>query len=58
MIYMDICIIYNRELKVSGFASSEIPQKGQRLDRYKEIIQSLPRVNRTTLAAVIGHLYR
>uniref|UniRef100_A0A3P8Z3R1 ArfGAP with RhoGAP domain, ankyrin repeat and PH domain 3 n=1 Tax=Esox lucius TaxID=8010 RepID=A0A3P8Z3R1_ESOLU len=32
--------------------------KTQRLDRYKEIIRSLPRVNRTTLAALIGHLYR
>uniref|UniRef100_A0A674A095 ArfGAP with RhoGAP domain, ankyrin repeat and PH domain 3 n=1 Tax=Salmo trutta TaxID=8032 RepID=A0A674A095_SALTR len=32
--------------------------KNQRLDRYKEIIRSLPRVNRTTLAALISHLYR
>ncbi|XP_045082642.1 arf-GAP with Rho-GAP domain, ANK repeat and PH domain-containing protein 3 [Coregonus clupeaformis] len=32
--------------------------KSQRLDRYKEIIRSLPRVNRTTLAALISHLYR
>uniref|UniRef100_A0A3Q3GBW4 ArfGAP with RhoGAP domain, ankyrin repeat and PH domain 3 n=1 Tax=Labrus bergylta TaxID=56723 RepID=A0A3Q3GBW4_9LABR len=29
-----------------------------RLDRYKEIIRTLPRVNRTTLAALISHLYR
>uniref|UniRef100_A0A3Q3B942 ArfGAP with RhoGAP domain, ankyrin repeat and PH domain 3 n=1 Tax=Kryptolebias marmoratus TaxID=37003 RepID=A0A3Q3B942_KRYMA len=28
------------------------------LDRYKEIIRTLPRVNRTTLAALISHLYR
>uniref|UniRef100_A0A3Q2SXM0 ArfGAP with RhoGAP domain, ankyrin repeat and PH domain 3 n=1 Tax=Fundulus heteroclitus TaxID=8078 RepID=A0A3Q2SXM0_FUNHE len=34
-----------------------IPQKRSRLDRYKEIIRSLPRVNRTTLAALISHLY-
>ncbi|CAL1586819.1 unnamed protein product [Knipowitschia caucasica] len=33
-------------------------QRSQRLDRYKEIIRSLPRVNRTTLAALISHLYR
>ncbi|XP_038849381.1 arf-GAP with Rho-GAP domain, ANK repeat and PH domain-containing protein 3 [Salvelinus namaycush] len=32
--------------------------KNQRLDRYKEIIRSLPKVNRTTLAALISHLYR
>ncbi|KAM8910498.1 arf-GAP with Rho-GAP domain, ANK repeat and PH domain-containing protein 3 isoform 2-T2 [Spinachia spinachia] len=38
--------------------AAKISQKGPRLDRYKEIIERLPRVNRTTLAAVIGHLYR
>ncbi|KAM4621444.1 arf-GAP with Rho-GAP domain, ANK repeat and PH domain-containing protein 3 [Polymixia lowei] len=38
--------------------AAKLPQKGQRLDRYKEIIRSLPRVNRTTLAALISHLYR
>ncbi|XP_024918776.1 arf-GAP with Rho-GAP domain, ANK repeat and PH domain-containing protein 3 isoform X2 [Cynoglossus semilaevis] len=38
--------------------AAKIPQKVQRLDRYKEIIKSLPRVNRTTLAALFGHLYR
>lgn len=38
--------------------AAKIPQKSQRLDRYKEIIRSLPRVNRTTLAALISHLYR
>eukprot|EP00063_Salmo_salar_P079188 XP_014054023.1 PREDICTED: arf-GAP with Rho-GAP domain, ANK repeat and PH domain-containing protein 3-like isoform X1 [Salmo salar] len=32
--------------------------KNQRLDRYKEIIRSLPRLNRTTLAALISHFYR
>ncbi|XP_056131355.1 arf-GAP with Rho-GAP domain, ANK repeat and PH domain-containing protein 3 isoform X2 [Lampris incognitus] len=38
--------------------AAKFPQKKQRLDRYKEIIRSLPRVNRTTLAALISHLYR
>ncbi|XP_029283774.1 arf-GAP with Rho-GAP domain, ANK repeat and PH domain-containing protein 3 isoform X2 [Cottoperca gobio] len=38
--------------------AAKIPQKSPRLDRYKEIIRSLPRVNRTTLAALISHLYR
>lgn len=39
-------------------AFSEVPQKSQRLDCYKEIIRTLPRVNRMTLAALISHLYR
>ncbi|XP_066572753.1 arf-GAP with Rho-GAP domain, ANK repeat and PH domain-containing protein 3 isoform X2 [Amia ocellicauda] len=35
-----------------------ISNKLRRLERYKELIRNLPRVNRTTLAALIGHLYR
>ncbi|XP_051514246.1 arf-GAP with Rho-GAP domain, ANK repeat and PH domain-containing protein 3-like isoform X2 [Myxocyprinus asiaticus] len=38
--------------------AAKIPQKTQRLDRYKELIRGLPRVNRMTLAALISHLYR
>ncbi|XP_034055349.1 arf-GAP with Rho-GAP domain, ANK repeat and PH domain-containing protein 3, partial [Gymnodraco acuticeps] len=38
--------------------AARIPQKRARLDCYKEIIRTLPRVNRTTLAALISHLYR
>uniref|UniRef100_A0A3Q1JBV4 Uncharacterized protein n=1 Tax=Anabas testudineus TaxID=64144 RepID=A0A3Q1JBV4_ANATE len=38
--------------------AAKVPQKSRRLDCYKEIIRTLPRVNRTTLAALIGHLYR
>ncbi|XP_687312.3 arf-GAP with Rho-GAP domain, ANK repeat and PH domain-containing protein 3 isoform X3 [Danio rerio] len=38
--------------------AAKIPLKTQRLDRYKELIRGLPRVNRTTLAALISHLYR
>uniref|UniRef100_A0AAY4DCW4 ArfGAP with RhoGAP domain, ankyrin repeat and PH domain 3 n=1 Tax=Denticeps clupeoides TaxID=299321 RepID=A0AAY4DCW4_9TELE len=38
--------------------AAKIQIKSQRLDRYKELIRSLPRVNRTTLAALISHLYR
>ncbi|KAF6080493.1 ArfGAP with RhoGAP domain, ankyrin repeat and PH domain 3 [Phyllostomus discolor] len=37
---------------------SELPQKNQRLEKYKEVIGCLPRVNRRTLATLIGHLYR
>ncbi|XP_062856694.1 arf-GAP with Rho-GAP domain, ANK repeat and PH domain-containing protein 3 [Trichomycterus rosablanca] len=38
--------------------AAKISIKTQRLDRYKELIRGLPRVNRTTLAALISHLYR
>uniref|UniRef100_A0A8C5KJ09 ArfGAP with RhoGAP domain, ankyrin repeat and PH domain 3 n=1 Tax=Jaculus jaculus TaxID=51337 RepID=A0A8C5KJ09_JACJA len=38
--------------------AAELPQKNQRLEKYKEVIACLPRVNRRTLATLIGHLYR
>uniref|UniRef100_A0A8B9K5G8 ArfGAP with RhoGAP domain, ankyrin repeat and PH domain 3 n=1 Tax=Astyanax mexicanus TaxID=7994 RepID=A0A8B9K5G8_ASTMX len=38
--------------------AAKTSNKMQRLDRYKELIRGLPRVNRTTLAALISHLYR
>ncbi|KAI4874726.1 hypothetical protein NFI96_028345 [Prochilodus magdalenae] len=38
--------------------AAKVSNKMQRLDRYKELIRGLPRVNRTTLAALISHLYR
>ncbi|KAM6923508.1 arf-GAP with Rho-GAP domain, ANK repeat and PH domain-containing protein 3 [Xenentodon cancila] len=38
--------------------AAKIPQRRLRVERYKEIIRSFPRVNKTTLAALIGHLYR
>ncbi|XP_032332872.1 arf-GAP with Rho-GAP domain, ANK repeat and PH domain-containing protein 3 isoform X2 [Camelus ferus] len=38
--------------------AAELPQKNQRLEKYKEVIGCLPRVNRRTLATLIGHLYR
>ncbi|KAF5906690.1 arf-GAP with Rho-GAP domain, ANK repeat and PH domain-containing protein 3-like, partial [Clarias magur] len=38
--------------------AAKMSNKTQRLDRYKELIRGLPRVNRTTLAALISHLYR
>nr|XP_046262179.1 arf-GAP with Rho-GAP domain, ANK repeat and PH domain-containing protein 3 [Scatophagus argus] len=50
--------IFMCELHPLWQQAAKIPQKSQRLDRYKEIIRSLPRVNRTTLAALISHLYR
>ncbi|XP_076993377.1 arf-GAP with Rho-GAP domain, ANK repeat and PH domain-containing protein 3 [Tamandua tetradactyla] len=38
--------------------AAELPQKNQRLEKYREVIGCLPRVNRRTLATLIGHLYR
>ncbi|XP_035983449.1 arf-GAP with Rho-GAP domain, ANK repeat and PH domain-containing protein 3 isoform X2 [Fundulus heteroclitus] len=50
--------IFMAELHPLWQEAAKIPLKRSRLDRYKEIIRSLPRVNRTTLAALISHLYR
>ncbi|XP_030001767.1 arf-GAP with Rho-GAP domain, ANK repeat and PH domain-containing protein 3 [Sphaeramia orbicularis] len=50
--------VFMAELHPLWQGAAKLPQRSQRLDRYKEIIRSLPRVNRTTLAALIGHLYR
>ncbi|XP_072251210.1 arf-GAP with Rho-GAP domain, ANK repeat and PH domain-containing protein 3 isoform X2 [Leuresthes tenuis] len=50
--------IFMAELHPLWQAAAKILQRCLRLDRYKEIIRSLPRVNRMTLAALIGHLYR
>uniref|UniRef100_A0A3Q2YL47 ArfGAP with RhoGAP domain, ankyrin repeat and PH domain 3 n=2 Tax=Hippocampus comes TaxID=109280 RepID=A0A3Q2YL47_HIPCM len=38
--------------------AAKMQPKALRLDRYKELIRTLPRVNRTTLAALVSHLYR
>ncbi|KAJ3587421.1 hypothetical protein NHX12_011018 [Muraenolepis orangiensis] len=50
--------IFMAELHPLWKEAAKLPQKYSRLDRYKEIIRSLPRVNRTTLGALVGHLYR
>ncbi|XP_035505352.2 arf-GAP with Rho-GAP domain, ANK repeat and PH domain-containing protein 3 isoform X2 [Scophthalmus maximus] len=50
--------IFMADLHPLWQGAAKTPQKSQRLDRYKEIIRSLPRVNRTTLAALVSHLYR
>lgn len=44
--------------QVLVFLSPEISSKPQRVERYKELIHRLPRLNHKTLAALIGHLYR
>ncbi|XP_069754185.1 arf-GAP with Rho-GAP domain, ANK repeat and PH domain-containing protein 3 isoform X2 [Narcine bancroftii] len=50
--------IFMSELHPQWKEAAETPHKAQRLKRYKEIIHVLPSVNRMTLAALIGHLYR
>ncbi|XP_013885003.1 arf-GAP with Rho-GAP domain, ANK repeat and PH domain-containing protein 3 [Austrofundulus limnaeus] len=50
--------IFMAELHPLWQEAAKLPQKSARLDRYKDIIRTLPRVNRTTLAALISHLYR
>ncbi|XP_041049111.1 arf-GAP with Rho-GAP domain, ANK repeat and PH domain-containing protein 3 isoform X1 [Carcharodon carcharias] len=50
--------VFMMELHSQWKEAAEIPHKSQRLKQYKEIIRGLPRVNRMTLAALIGHLYR
>ncbi|XP_072923477.1 arf-GAP with Rho-GAP domain, ANK repeat and PH domain-containing protein 3 isoform X1 [Hemitrygon akajei] len=50
--------IFMTELHPQWKEAADISHKAQRLQQYKEIIHLLPRVNRMTLAALIGHLYR
>ncbi|XP_078509640.1 arf-GAP with Rho-GAP domain, ANK repeat and PH domain-containing protein 3 isoform X3 [Lissotriton helveticus] len=50
--------IFTTELHPKWKEAAAIPVKSKRLDRYMELINHLPRVNRVTLAALIGHLYR
>ncbi|NXX87277.1 ARAP3 protein, partial [Urocolius indicus] len=50
--------VFTLELHPQWKEAAAIPSKPQRLERYKELIQRLPRLNRKTLAALIGHLYR
>ncbi|KFQ36657.1 Arf-GAP with Rho-GAP domain, ANK repeat and PH domain-containing protein 3, partial [Merops nubicus] len=50
--------VFTLELHPQWKEAAEIPSKPQRLERYKELIHRLPRLNHKTLAALIGHLYR
>uniref|UniRef100_A0A8C3LAW2 ArfGAP with RhoGAP domain, ankyrin repeat and PH domain 3 n=1 Tax=Chrysolophus pictus TaxID=9089 RepID=A0A8C3LAW2_CHRPC len=50
--------VFTLELHPQWKEAAAISSKPQRLERYKELIHRLPRLNRKTLAALIGHLYR
>ncbi|XP_030315200.1 arf-GAP with Rho-GAP domain, ANK repeat and PH domain-containing protein 3 isoform X1 [Calypte anna] len=50
--------VFTLELHPQWKEAAEISSKPQRLERYKELIHRLPRLNHRTLAALIGHLYR
>ncbi|XP_073212284.1 arf-GAP with Rho-GAP domain, ANK repeat and PH domain-containing protein 3 isoform X3 [Lepidochelys kempii] len=50
--------VFTSELHPQWKEAAAIALKSQRLERYKELINRLPRLNRRTLAALIGHLYR
>nr|XP_009481957.1 PREDICTED: arf-GAP with Rho-GAP domain, ANK repeat and PH domain-containing protein 3 [Pelecanus crispus] len=50
--------VFTLELHPQWKKAAEISSKAQRLERYKELIHRLPRLNHKTLAALIGHLYR
>ncbi|XP_075458127.1 arf-GAP with Rho-GAP domain, ANK repeat and PH domain-containing protein 3 isoform X1 [Ascaphus truei] len=50
--------IFTAELHPQWKEAAENKQKPKRLEKYMELITQLPRVNRATLTALIGHLYR
>ncbi|XP_029854389.1 arf-GAP with Rho-GAP domain, ANK repeat and PH domain-containing protein 3 isoform X4 [Aquila chrysaetos chrysaetos] len=50
--------VFTLELHPHWKEAAEISSKPQRLERYKDLIHRLPRLNHKTLAALIGHLYR
>ncbi|XP_053318529.1 arf-GAP with Rho-GAP domain, ANK repeat and PH domain-containing protein 3 [Spea bombifrons] len=50
--------IFTTELHPKWKEAAGHPEKSKRLDKYIELINQLPKVNRATLTALIGHLYR
>ncbi|KAM5173165.1 arf-GAP with Rho-GAP domain, ANK repeat and PH domain-containing protein 3 [Mantella aurantiaca] len=50
--------IFTTELHPQWREAAEHQDKSKRLEKYMELINHLPKVNRATLAALIGHLYR
>ncbi|KAM4748014.1 arf-GAP with Rho-GAP domain, ANK repeat and PH domain-containing protein 3 [Rhinophrynus dorsalis] len=50
--------IFTTELHPQWKIAASNSEKSKRLEKYVELINHLPRVNRATLATLIGHLYR
>ncbi|KAG8438994.1 hypothetical protein GDO86_005253 [Hymenochirus boettgeri] len=50
--------IFTTELHPRWQQAADNSDKSKRLEKYMELINCLPRVNRATLVALIGHLYR
>ncbi|XP_066446655.1 arf-GAP with Rho-GAP domain, ANK repeat and PH domain-containing protein 3 isoform X2 [Eleutherodactylus coqui] len=50
--------IFTTELHPQWKEAAEHSERAKRLEKYMELINHLPKVNRATLAALIGHLYR
>ncbi|XP_067893092.1 arf-GAP with Rho-GAP domain, ANK repeat and PH domain-containing protein 2 [Heterodontus francisci] len=50
--------LLTKELYPYWLSALDVQDKQERLEKYRMLIQTLPRVNRVTLAALIGHLYR
>ncbi|XP_068133808.1 arf-GAP with Rho-GAP domain, ANK repeat and PH domain-containing protein 3 isoform X2 [Hyperolius riggenbachi] len=50
--------IFTTELHPQWREAAEHTERSKRLEKYMELINHLPKVNRATLAALIGHLYR
>ncbi|XP_041061315.1 arf-GAP with Rho-GAP domain, ANK repeat and PH domain-containing protein 2 isoform X2 [Carcharodon carcharias] len=50
--------LLTKELYPYWLSALDVQNEKERLEKYRMLIQTLPRVNRVTLAALIGHLYR
>ncbi|XP_062899388.1 arf-GAP with Rho-GAP domain, ANK repeat and PH domain-containing protein 2 [Mobula hypostoma] len=50
--------LLTKELYPYWLSALDVQDLKERLEKYRMLIKTLPRVNRITLAALIGHLYR
>ncbi|XP_078071834.1 arf-GAP with Rho-GAP domain, ANK repeat and PH domain-containing protein 2 isoform X2 [Mustelus asterias] len=50
--------LLTKELYPYWLSALDVQNEKERLEKYRMLIQTLPRVNRVTLAALTGHLYR
>ncbi|XP_078256441.1 arf-GAP with Rho-GAP domain, ANK repeat and PH domain-containing protein 2 isoform X2 [Rhinoraja longicauda] len=50
--------LLTKELYPYWLSALDVQDETERLEKYRMLIKTLPRVNRNTLAALIGHLYR